>query len=601
MRLDKLNDVKYFYTILDNKFDIESIVDLIPNIFKLCSGNPEQLKSLIRKLYLRDGINLPVQKTQRAQINLHQLKKILLEGTFDLTYNDFTEDEQFVLIILLGFYGTVDLNVFQNCILYVHSKLFGGNIWSQFIVNRIIQNLINKNILIKEGKVQKEIKFVHDKTSLGIQILFADDINKPLISHHIYQYLSDNQSIVLIRDIGYLRAQHAYIAQELFWIKENYDYAYQQFMQKKFFDALPIFKRITKESVSLKFNQWLVIAETYYETGDYYNAKKILQNHTLCSENKNESFRYYFLFGKIENILLNKTEAITYYDMALKNTSDREKEILILHLKHLALLETTAGKQMAAEIFNSIALHLSEKEKEMLPVCYLLRNCNQFYTGDTAKKFFDLALKIATNKGSLIDEAYVHNNYGLELFRTNQQDSAYTKFETAYQILLDNKYHEAAYPLNNMAVCEMFKGNYSQAVEYLTEAKYLNQSLYASLAIKVHLMTCYRILGEEVICRQYMYQLEDYLEKKQIFDTNIIRKLSINLCISHLYYGEEILARACLKRCLKYITGTISEYRGCQLNNKLNEKKLDYSKAMQSNIYYKKLEFEPWIITLSHD
>lgn len=73
------------------------------------------------------------------------------------------------------------------------------------------------------------------------------------------------------------------------------------------------------------------------------------------------------------------------------------------------------------------------------------------------------------------------------------------------------------------------------------------------------------------------------------------------MCISHLYYGEEILARACLKRCLKYITGTISEYRGCQLNNKLNEKKLDYSKAMQSNIYYKKLEFEPWIITLSHD
>ena len=84
-------------------------------------------------------------------------------------------------------------------------------------------------------------------------------------------------------------------------------------------------------------------------------------------------------------------------------------------------------------------------------------------------------------------EAYVYNNYGLELFRTCHLNDAYEKFKISYQILSDTKFHEASYPLNNMAVCEMFKGNYAQAVEYLTEGKYINQSIYAGLAIKATL------------------------------------------------------------------------------------------------------------------
>lgn len=600
MKIFSLDNAKYFYTILDSVFELDTIADIIPEIYTLCSGNPEMLKNLIRKLYINDGIYLPQAEYGRAQINYGILKKLLLQGTVELSYADFNESERFIILVLLGFGGSAQLNLLQNCVIYIHNHLFLGNLWSPIVVNNLLQGLISKNILENTGETNPEIIFTHDKIFYGMQMLFEDDINRPLISHYFYAFLNEDDS-AQIQNEEYLKIQHAFIAQTASWCEENYQYGYQKYCQKKFFDAVPIFKRIMKANMPLTAEKAIVLSETFYETGDYFNAKSVLTNIAMDSESAIELCHYYLLLGKIENILLNKENAIKAYDTALQYAQSREIQILILHLKHLALLETPTGKEKAKEIFDNIALNLTTKEKNMLPVCYLLRNCNQFYTGEEARSFFKLALDISVKHGSLIDEAYVHNNYGLELFRTYHLNDAYEKFKASYQILSDTKFHEASYPLNNMAVCEMFKGNYAQAVEYLTEGKYVNQSAYADLAIKVHLMVCNRKLQNEEQCRKYMQQLEDYLNTQSISDLNIIRKLSINLCISYLSYNEKLEAQKCLQKCLPYISGTISEYRGSVLNNQLNETQIDYSDAMQSNIYYTRLDFEPWIITLSHD
>lgn len=601
MKINSLDNVKYFYTILDSVFELDTIVDIIPDIFALCSGNPERLKSLIRKLYINDGIYLPKSAYTRAKIDSGMLKKFLLEGTIELSYADFNENERFIILVLLGFGGSAELNVLQKCAIYIHDHLFGGNLWSPIVINNLLQGLIAKNIFESTGEINQRISFSHDKIFFGMQMLCEDDITRPLISHYFYDFLAEN-TCTQIQDADYLKTQHAFIAQTSFWREENYQYGYQKYLQKKFFDAVPIFKRIIKANMPLTTEKIIVLGETFYETGDYLNAKSVLKNNAIDSKDDSALCHYYILLGKVENILMCKKEAIEAYDTALKYVQDRETQILILNLKHLALLETPTGKEMAKGIFDSIALNLTDTERNMLSVCYLLRNCNQFYTGTEARKFFELALDISMKQGSLVDEAYVYNNYGLELFRTCHLNDAYEKFKISYQILSDTKFHEASYPLNNMAVCEMFKGNYAQAVEYLTEGKYINQSIYAGLAIKVHLMTCYRMLRNEEQCRKYMYQLENYLNTQDISDLNIIRKLSINLCISHLKYKENTCARECLEKCIPYITDTISEYRGAVLNNQLrSDTKIDYSKAMQSNIYYTRLDFEPWVITLSHD
>lgn len=600
MKINSLDNVKYFYAILDSIFELDTIAGIIPDIYTLCSGNPERLKSIIRKLYLNDGIYLPKSKYTRAKINSDILKKLLLEGTFELSYADFNENERFIILVLLGFGGSAELNAFQKCVTYIHDHLFRGNLWSPVVINNLLQELIAKNIFESTGEMNQKISFSHDKIFFGMQMLFENDINIPLISHYFYAFLAYN-NCSQIQDADYLKIQHAFIAQNSSWREENYQYGYQKYIQKKFFDAVPIFKRIIKANMSLTAEKIIVLGETFYETGDYFNAKSLLKNSAINSEDNSVLCHYYVLLGKIENILMCKEEAIKAYDTALKYVQNRETQIRILNLKHLALLETPTGKEKAKEIFDSIALNLTDTEKNMLSVCYLLRNCNQFYTGTEAREFFELALDISIKQDSLVDEAYVHNNYGLELFRTRHLNDAYEKFKISYHILSDTKFHESSYPLNNMAVCEMFKGNYTQAVEYLTEGNYVNQSIYAGLAIKVHLMTCYRMLRNEEQCRKYMYQLENYLNTQNISDLNIIRKLSINLCISYLEYKENERARECLKKCLPYIAGTISEYRGAILNNQLSDTQTDYSKAMQSNLYYTRLDFEPWVITLSHD
>lgn len=598
MELEKFKKPTYFFSILDSIFEVdEEFYTMLDRIYQLCDGNPESLKEILRKVYLNDGILLPDIENAKAHINIKILKKYLFEKLYDLDDSDITEDERFVLQVLLGFGGPIDIDLLQKSVLYIHKHLFGDNLWSIPIINKIIASLQRKNILLYEEKIE----FVHDRTFHGLSLLLEKDVNRSLISSYFYDYLcsvAQNESRI---DIKYLKAYHSYIAQNSNWVEENYSLGLKKYNEKKFSDAAKIFKKIISSNVEIELEKKVIISESLYEAGEYNNAKQILENEQINTENIKTLFSFYSIWGKIENILLNKVIAIEKYDKALEYAITREDEIYILHLKHLALLETPEHKEDARIIFDDIALNLTEDEKKMMPVCYLLRNCNQFYRGEAAKEYFDLALKIAIEFKSPIDISYVKNNYGLELFRNGKFGEAYEKFEEAYKSLKDFKIHEASYPLNNMAVCCIFYGEYDKAVEYLSEAKYLNQSIYAGLAIKVHLMVCNRILGNEKICRKYMKQLEEYLFYNKIYDYNIYRKLSINLCISYLEYGDIINSNKCLSIGMPYFKNTISEYRGFMLDNKINGSRHSLENALQSNLYYTTMNFEPWIITLSHD
>lgn len=596
MPFEELDKPNYFYSILDNIFEIsEDIHQNINGIYNICKGNPETLKSLIRKIYLNNGINIPASEHSKASINSKILNKYLIEKSFDIDNNDLSDDERFVIQVFLGFGTPIMLDILQSCILFIHKKLFLTSLWTIPTVNNILSSLQRKNILIYD----KKIKFVHDRIYLGLNFLLENDLNRPLISLYFYEFLQENKNIDL--DVEYLLAYHAYIAQTSNWSEENYLYGLKKYKEKKYTDAFTIFSRLISKHIELKSTQEIIICKTLYEIGYYNDAKSLLIQKKFSFENEHDQFTYNYLLGKIENVLLNKKSAIEKYDEALKYVSNRAEEIQILNLKHLALLETPDGKEKAREIFDNIALHLSDEEQKMISVCNLLRNCNQFYTGLQAKEFFMLAKDIANTQGALVDVAYVDNNYGLELFRTGDKEGAFNQFSLSYESLRDLKYHEAAYPLNNMAVCEIFKGKYTDALEYLLEAKYVNQSLYADLAIKVHMMTCYRELKNEKKCRMYMQKLEDYLFYRKISDYNIVRKLSINLCITHMYYREDKLATNCLSKGLPYFKGTISEYRGYKLDNSLNGTNHTFANALKKNDYYTTFNFEPWIITLSHD
>ena len=50
----------------------------------------------------------------------------------------------------------------------------------------------------------------------------------------------------------------------------------------------------------------IVLGETFYETGDYLNAKIMLKNNAIDSKDDSTLCHYYILLGKVENILMCK-------------------------------------------------------------------------------------------------------------------------------------------------------------------------------------------------------------------------------------------------------------------------------------------------------
>ncbi len=604
LHMSPLGEAKYFFSILESIFEIDNkITEQVNILFDLCGGNPEDLKAFLRKLFLSDAINISEDHNSRAKINAQIMRKQLINKSIELETNDFSEDEQFILLILLGFRGEVEIKLLQDAIIFIHNKLFKLSIWTAASINIILSRLEYMNLIEITKNDLYKIKISHDKVYFSLLTILNSNINGPLISNYFFKFLQEISSTGKEYDIdlNYLLAFHSYNSKNNNWEEINYRYAETLYNDHNYYEASKVFARIISEIPLFSHSQKLLIAKCFYEVGEYNTAKSILDCIDITSERIDFLFDYHYLMGKIENILLNKHDAILNFDKAYTYAQDRNSQILMLHLKHLSLLETPAGKEEARQIFNSIALNLTPSEEHLLSVCFLLRNCNQFYTGATALAFFNKAIKIAEENHSPIDKAYVLNNLGLEYFRTGDYDIANKKFENSYNILYNNKIHECSYPLNNIAVYKMFQGNYSEALTYLLDAQYLNQSIYASLAIKVHMMVCYRKLGKEKNCRRLMTQLSDYLKNQKIGDFNIIRKLAINLCISHKEYKELSDAAYYIEIALPYVRGTISEYRGISLQNQLLNRNDSIVNALKSNAYYTRLDFEPWIITLSHD
>ena len=605
LKMAPLGDAKYFYSILDSIFEIDSeMAGQINLLFDLCSGKPEDLKAFIRKLYLSNAISIPDTQVGRAKININLMKKQIISKSIELDRNDFSDNERFILLILIGFRGEVEIKLLQEAIMYIHEKLFHELTWTTAYINTIISKLELMNIIELTKSNSPIIKIAHDKVYYSLLTIINTDINSPLISHYFLKFLRNLISLgnnTYQIDFDYLIAFHSCNSQDNGWEQINYDYGEALYDKYHYFDAYKIFSRLSCQLLYFSNSQKLLIAKCYYEVGEYLTAKSILDCIEENTEDMKFSYEYHYFMGKTENVLLNKNKAIYHFDIAFQNAYDRNSQILMLHLKHLSLLETPEGKEEAKKIFDDIALHLTQQEEHMMSVCYLLRNCNQFYTGNSALYFFNKAIEIAKENNSNVDIAYVYNNMGLELFRTGNYDKAYDKFFSSFEILSEDKIHESSYPLNNMAVYEMFNGDYSKALSYLLDAKYINQSIYAGLAIKVHMMICYRKLKKEKNCRNIMVQLSNYLKEQTITDYNIIRKLAINLCITHKEYGEISEAKECLNYAYPYVKNTISEYRCVKLHNEFFNGNDSYENALQSNRYYTRLDFEPWIITLSHD
>ena len=215
---------------------------------------------------------------------------------------------------------------------------------------------------------------------------------------------------------------------------------------------------------------------------------------------------------------------------------------------------------------------------------------------------FDIAEMIARKCNNKIESAYILHNKGFEYIRQNREKKALDSFYKSLKILENTKRHEAAYCLNNIAVCKMFKGNYQEAVDYLKKALRYQKSFYLRLTANAMLMQCYRLQNNS----QYKVlkaSFEKIIDEKQYRDPAILRKICVNLAICEYADGMSLPAKKYLDLIIDSVEGTSSEYRVLRLYDVLSddytytEKKYIFKKSQ----YFNCLDFDPWFITLSHD
>lgn len=608
--LSGFKDAQFFKMIIEKKFVLTSeLSDLIPYMFKICKGVPESLKEILRNLALSNSIK-QADSNGKSTINVDSLKNYLLDYDNDLPQIDFTlinDIECFFLQVVTYIKYPLSLTVLKRIYDYLCKKVF-------CIENSVIMpsfsTLINKFIGIDVLQCKKcndisIISFKHDLLYWKLNEQFLNYVNKDAIFYYLYCYISSNQ--IFLEDNGIsknksyeMMAYYSFRANADEWVSLNYNLGKQKYDSSLFYDATDVFERLSAKLHLLTEGQKITIAKCLYDAGQYNECILILKSINI--ENIEEKCEVYFLWGKALFVKLNALEAINKLDLAAKHVAPSTQEYYnILAMKLVALAESPGGGANAKELFE---LEIMPIVEDMLYVKFLgniLRNCWAYCTGAEAIHYLNIALAISQENNNDIEIAYTYNNLGLEYARAWELEKATDYYKEALILLENTKCHEISYPLNNMAACEMLKKNYQTALDYLLEAMLWNKAPFMDKVIKTHMLMCNYYLSNTTQCQIYADELYEYLFHDTIQNENIIRRISLNLCIYYKNIGEEESAKKCILRAFNYIKNSNCEYRATVLYNELMNTSKPLDKIHYNSIFYKEMTFDPWITAFSHE
>lgn len=420
----------------------------------------------------------------------------------------------------------------------------------------------------------------------------------------ILNFIKQNKSVLLDEglDSSYLEyfiVKLCYVSKCDKWQQKVFTYFDTIFKQHKIVEARNGFNWLNTEISSLLPQSQLDICSCYYECGDYIQAYSIITLLKIDLLPSNMIFEYYFLKGKLENVLMQKKESVKSLKKALCEFNSLDERIKCLNLLQLVLIEIYGRKEEAKAIFLEACELIIQNSHYTLASCNLLRNCMNYYKHNDAVWYYQTAMQIAQKHKSNIDIAFVLNNYSFVHLKNGQLETAYSGFEKAKEILDEYKIHESSYTLVNMALCKLFNKDYEAAKSFLLEALVWNKSLYLDYVIKIHLANCYYHLDEIPSYVKISKSLVKILKSNELIDGTIIRKLGINLAILFEKNGDVVQAKECINIAIPYVNGTSSEYRAQVIKSRL-EKKVFEDKCCYCE-YYSTVDFEPWGVTLSHD
>lgn len=608
--LSGFNDAQFFKKIFEKKFVLTSeLSDLIPYVFKICNGIPESLKEVLRNLALSNSIE-QTDLNGKLTINVDDLKNYLLNYDNELPqidFNLFNDIECFFLQVVTYIKYPISITVLKRIYDYLYRKIF-------CVKNREIvpsyETLINKFIGIDVLQCKKEnkisiISFKHDLLYWKLNEQFLNYVNKDTVFYYLYRYFSENQKFLQDNDISKsksyeMMAYYSYRADVDEWIDLNYNLGKYKYDLALFYDATNVFERLSPKIHLLTEDQKIIIAKCFYDAGQYNEC--ILTLKSVDVENIQEKCELYFLWGKALFVKLNALEAIEKLDLAEKHASPNKQEYYnILAMKLVALAESPKGDASARELFELEIKPITEDVLYEKFLGNILRNCWAYCTGTEAIHYLNIALAISQKTNNDIEIAYTYNNLGLEYARNWELEKAVDAYNKALTLLNNTKHHETSYPLNNLAACEMLKRNYQTALDYLLEAILWNKAPFMDKVIKTHMLMCNYYLNNTKQCQIYATELSEYLFHNTIQNENIIRRISLNLCIYYRNIGEKENAKKCILLASKYIKNSKCEYRGTVLYNELMNTNKPLDIIQYNSTFYREMTFDPWITAFSHE
>lgn len=606
IELKEFDKFEYFIQILIHSFELDdNEISIVKDIFNICSGTPESLKLMIRNLFLNGSIIIDSDK-QKAKFKQNAIHNYLINQIAvlgqdnQIDFNSFTTIDQIILQIILILEAVLPMEDLISCAKLVNKKLFGDDLSYQ-IMERVLL-LENIHIIKKE---ESRIAIYHDLLFYALSDYFKNSLITKQLSSIVLDYvvnLSDeHKNLALNYKAEYYIAKLSYLSRKNDWQSIVYEHFNAVFNRNEIFEAKKGFDWLYNYLLELPANEQLTIATCYYECGEYNSALTIIKHieeHGLMDLD-NLLFDYYFLKGKIENMLMQKINSVDSLKHAYRLSKTLDQKVLSLNMQQLVLMEIFGERNEAKSIFDFACELIKKNNHYTLMSCHLLRNCMNFYKHDDAKWYYDTATNIAVSYNSNVDIAFVLNNKSFVDLKNGNIENAYEGFKRSKEILDTTKIHETSYPLVNMALCKLFEKQYDCAKELLLEALIWNHSPYINYVIKIHLANCYYHLDDRIAYERISNELYSVLSDENIIDGTIIRKISINLAILFINDNDIEKATKCLDFAKIYIEGTSSEYRYNRICAFIHDDK--YPDTCPYCDYYSNTNFEPWGVTLSHD
>ena len=567
--IEPFDNKDFFLDILLNIYTLDGITTTeMDQLYEACNGIPEKLKNFLRNMYLADGIEYYKDSSQ-ARLIPGKFKDVLCKGVDSTDLEALNLLEKLVFNIIICWNDSMPLSLLNEISQYIAGEVLylPSELKSQIMAS--IYNLFSLNIL---ELCENRVRVKHDLVYLSFLPKYAA-IPEAILYSKLYEYINSNKKQVVdmysqsFFDLN--NALYSYKADIQSWQQINLDCLKILVEQKDYKNISIIISRLERSLTCFETSDLLFLAECFYNCGKYDKARNILNyTHKKLNSDKNY-FQYYYLSGKIFNMMMDKESAEKELILSQKYILPQsEEEILVKHMLQLILVEVVGRKDEAKEIFYSISKHLDKYPENSQALATLLKNCSNYYTGKQALSLLKKALEISEKNNDLVEIAFIKNNMGYEQFKLNNYEKCRTLYKESINILQQTKIHESAYPLSNLAVCHMINQEYDEAIALINRAFFWNCSNYLEYVLNTHLMLCYEQIGKNNESYKIAKCLLDKLESGKINDPVILRKVYLNLAINFDKLQIESYAKECAEKAYVFSTNTSSEYRAAKIYEK---------------------------------